>query len=128
MVAERVARLMDEIPALQQHFDLQLSEIKSEQRAIRSAVEASREQTNAINSRIETVNNRIQSGDMRMTEILDQVRKTNGRVSDLEKWQSFQDGVRTGSGSSWRILVAGSAVVGTIVGGTVAVIALVIGG
>ena len=119
--------MVDELPALQQHFDLQLSEIKSEQRAIRSALEASRGHTDAIQSRIETVNNRLQSGDGRMTEILDLARKTNGRVGELEKWQAFQDGVRTGSGSSWRILVAGSAVVGTLVGGTVAIIALVIG-
>ena len=106
----------DQIPvirAVQEHFDLQFHEIRAGQ-------EATREQINATNSRIVAMSDRV-------TDILAETRKTNGRVTMLEQWRSFRDGVEAGNGQSWRVLVAGSAIVGSIVGVVISIITFALG-
>lgn len=101
------------IRAVQEHFDRQFH-------AIRAGQEATREQINATNSRIVSMSDRV-------TDILAETRKTNGRVTMLEQWRSFRDGVEAGSGQSWRVLVAGSAIVGSIVGVVISIITFALG-
>ena len=104
---------------IRQRLDLQLDTLHANQKTIAAAVEA-------VNSRVELVQVRMANDGERQKEILDQVRKTNGRVSELERLRSFEDGVRAGSGQSWRVLAAGSALVGSIIGAVVSVVTIAV--
>jgi hypothetical protein len=60
--------------------------------------------------------------DSRIDEVTLQVKTTNGRVTNLEMWRRYLDGVKAGAGGSWSFLIAG---VGALVGISGVVVAIV---
>lgn len=112
------ARVMDDI---QINFNLQMQALRADMSAMRAGQDA-------LGARVEAVNTRFQVSDGRQLEILEQVKLTNGRVGELENWQHFEQGKAAGSGSTGRVLVAVAGVTGTLVGGAVGILGLVLRG
>jgi hypothetical protein len=116
-----ITPMSDDAERLQAHFDMRLHALSADLNAMRAGQDV-------VGARVEAVNARMAVADNRQIEILEQVKRTNGRVSELEGWRKYEEGKAAGSGSSWRIIIAASTVVGALVGGTVAIIGLVVGG
>lgn len=80
------------------------------------------------NREFETLMKRMDSQDRDLREIKDHVQKTNGRVSLLEKWQSYLDGRNAAVGEqqsglrSWHVALVASLVSG-VVGGVFVLVA-----
>lgn len=67
----------------------------------------------------ETILPRMDRLEAKVDEVFDQARRTNGRVTDLEKWKERIAGSLAALGGSWHVLMA--------VGGiTVAIVSVVL--
>ena len=58
----------------------------------------------------------FQSLHVELAEVKRQAIVTNGRITTIERWKSYMDGVQAGAGGLWQYAVAVFGIAGMVVG------------